>query len=212
MIVFVCPGYPGLNKEALVAMLAAIRVAPSRATQIIAVDDTYDLQATSSKPLVDCAFFGLSNFTNQNTSNADGEVSVDPDKISSTLECSHAKWLLINLGYHGSSIAKDMIKEISRFCFVSEAMDERNIVFLADPALLPLYAREANDTFNSRAIRTSDAACPKDVSLSDIRLLFWASRLETLFLTYPILLYLVRIFYRLYSFIAKRILGIGANK
>lgn len=207
MIVFVCPSYPGMNKEDLVAKLAAIKVAPSRATQIIAVDDTYDLQATSSKTLVDCAFFGLSQFTNQNASNADGEVSVDPDKISSTLECSHAKWLLINLGYHGSSIAKDLIKEISRFCFVTKAMDERNIVFLADPALLPLYAREANDTFNSRASRTSD-----DESLSDIRLLFLASRLETLFLTYPILLYPVRIFYRLYSFIAKRILGFGANK
>lgn len=135
--------------EHLIAQLSHVEVPESTKTSIIAIDDRYNLSnEASGEAQLDFHSFQLDDFLHQKGSIIDGKVVVDANQISRLFHAVETEWVIVDFGMHDILTATDFIHKLATYFFLAPAPANRQLVFLVQGVLLPIFLRAANSAFN----------------------------------------------------------------
>lgn len=131
------------DSQALVSNLSRIHFESGKTVSVIVVDKRYNLGAlpTRSRP-TDHKRFKLLDFLHSTTH------EVQAEKVAQHMDKVQNSWVLIDLCQHDQTTCDDLIFKLSRYCFLSPALRNRNIVFTTPAIHLGSTAGTINMSFN----------------------------------------------------------------
>lgn len=201
MKIYVSPSTGNPEFGVFLNQLARIDVPSIQTTPIVVVDDTYNLAvlAKGDTPLENTIFY-LDDFLYDNASNSAGDRRVDTCKIAANISALATQWIVIDLGYTDKPSCRELLRELVKYNFITPSLRDKNVVFFVPTTALAAYARKLNESFNNLPCGITGISQSGQVGM-----LFLLARLETVFISYPILTAPLISLYRLALFFYRRL-------
>lgn len=195
----------GKPTEGLVESLARIRIEPSRAIPIIAVDAAHERrQILDHSPgvateQITSETFTLDHFRNERQQSVQGHFPVDGNVLANRLRQATAQWILIDFEQNSPINNTDLIKKLSQYIFMDGHLANCNLVLLVPPLYVGFYARTVNEAFNNLPISTIDIK-----RSGQMQALLLSTTAERVIRSLPLLTAPMRRLGHLYQWLVKR--------
>lgn len=156
----------------------------SKATPVIVVDDRYNLtQISHDDTAAESSSFHLNDFLHEKGSSADGEISVNANKIATKLSALTTDWVVFEFGQNDQQTCLDFFRKLARYNYITPMLRHKNVVFLVPSIYLAFFAQSLNHSFNN--LPTGQLAVAQS---GQVKMLILSTDIERVFVSFPLLL------------------------
>lgn len=188
-----------------VQLLATIKIEPSRAIPVVAVNDFHNMKELSQAAGAEGEAVQFDRFTFddmrcENSSSLDDHYPIDGNRLAKHLNASKAPWIIFDLEQHQPATCEEFITKLSRYSFLASGLTGRTVVLLVPAAYLALYSRKCNQAMNNIPVGSIEISRSGDTSL-----LLLSAGMERWMLSVPLLTAPLRRLSRLMMFLYQRL-------